>query len=182
MPVYMLNALFFHVPLIRQSFMDHLKPYEPRSVLALPAIEQEGWQLKRYGVLSKNKTFDPLIAVSALDAAIERLPAAGKLGDPSGNHGVGFQLVHFAEVAVVSPVFYWQWGSVLANTNQMRAPWDNASRFKTGVKEVVGCVWEMQIVCFETQSWKEMMLGGHGTPAEKLRRYLDCCLPSAEKL
>lgn len=136
--------------------------------------------MKRYGILSKDKTYDPVTVSLSLKAAIERLPEAGSLRDPSGNHGVGFQLIHFAEVAVVSPVFYWVWGSVLANTHQMRAQWNTSDKFNTGVKEVLGCIWEMQIVCFEIQSWKESMLSGVGIPEENLSNYLKYSLPTAE--
>ena len=38
--------------------------------------------------------------------------------DRTGNHAVGFKIVHFAEVAIVSPLFYWQWGSVLTKIVQ----------------------------------------------------------------
>ena len=160
--------------------MDHLQPYSQREVLRLPLAKANGWQLKRYGVLADNKQSDSVTVDAALDSAIERLPDAGKLCSPDGNHGVGFQIVHFAEVAVVSPVFYWIWGSVLANADQLRAPWDNTEKFDTGVKEVIGCVWEMEIVCFETNSWKQEMLSGKGTPDENLTRYLGSGLPSAK--
>jgi len=160
--------------------VNHLQPFSPRKVFTLPIGQSNGWYLKRYGILAKESKYDSSAAVSALDYAIGRLPIAGRLDDSSGNHGVGFQIVHFAEVAVVSPVFYWIWGSVLANTNQMRAQWENTTTFTTGVKEVVGCVWEMEIICFETESWKEKMLGGGDAPDENLSRYLECYLPSAE--
>jgi len=160
--------------------VNHFQSYSPRKVLRLSAAEANGWQLKRYGVLAKDRQYDSSTVLSALDSAIERLPIAGQLDDPNGNHGVGFQIIHFAEVAVVSPVFYWVWGSVLANTNQMRAQWENTNKFATGVKEVVGCIWEMEIICFETNSWKENMLGNSGTPEVNLSRYLECVLPSAD--
>lgn len=160
--------------------MEHLQSFTPRKVLLLPSVEINGWQLKRYGILAKDRVFDSSTTIAALDAAIERLPKAGKLDDPSGNHGVGFQLIHFAEVAVVSPVFYWIWGSVIANTDQIKAQWENTNTFETGVKEVVGCVWELQILCFESQAWKETMLSGEGIPTENLSRYLERSLPSAE--
>ena len=162
--------------------MDHLQPYFPRKVLVLPTAETHGWKFKRYGILAKGKTYDPVTVSFSLEAAIERLPEAGSLRDPNGNHGVGIQLIHFAEVAVVSPVFYWVWGSVLASTDQMRAQWNTSDKFNTGVKEVVGCIWEMQILCFEIQSWKESMLSGEGIPEENLSNYLKCTLPSAEKV
>ncbi len=160
--------------------MSHLKQFVPRRILALPTVETDGWQLKRYAILADQHSFEPQIVSSALTAAIDRLPIAGDINDPSGNHGVGFQLIHFAEVAVVSPVFYWIWGSVLANTHQMRAQWEHSNQFETGVKEVVGCVWEMQILCYEIQAWKDTMLGGVGTPPENLTNYLGYILPSAE--
>lgn len=153
--------------------MNHLQKYSSRPVRVLPTSELNGWTLKRYGIIAKDKEFDSAIASAAFESAIKRLPTAGKLEDAQGNHGIGFQIVHFADVAVVSPVFYWLWGSVLANTDQMRAQWEEPSNFQTGVNEVVGCLWELQIICFEAQSWKENMLGGTGTPAENLSRYLE---------
>lgn len=151
--------------------MKHLQPFQSRNVLALPLANDKGWQLKRYAILAKGRDFDNRIASSALLEAIARLPKAGKIGDENSNHGVGFQIIHFAEVAVVSPVFYWQWGSVLANVAQMRAPWEQPTVFGDGKNEVVGCVWEMDVVSFEIGAWKDTMLGNVGTPAERLSSY-----------
>jgi len=159
--------------------LEHLQSYASRDVLFLPIAQANGWQLKQYAILAKDKEFDPVAVSSALSAATKRLPAAGKLTEPSGNHGVGIQIVHFADVAVVSPIFYWLWGSVLANTHQMRAQWESATDFETGAKEVVGCVWEMQILCFETQSWKETMLNGTGNAEDNLSLYMNSIYPPA---
>lgn len=165
-----------------QTDMNHFQPFFSRNVLILPTVERSGWRLKRYAVLSNGKEFDQKVISAALDSAIERLPKAGGLDDENGNHGVSFQIIHFAEVAVVSPVFYWQWGSVLANIQQMRAPWENSTKFDTGVKEVVGCIWEMQIVCFEIQAWTNTLLNNIGTPHDKLADYLERHLSSATPL
>jgi len=69
---------------------------------------------------------------------------------------------------------------VLANADQMRAPWENTKAFETGAKEVVGCIWELQVVCFEIQTWKDIMLGGSGESEENLGRYLNTTLPAAK--
>ena len=158
--------------------MKHFQPFSSRRILQLPVGEVNGWKLKRYGIIAKDREYDSTVAKSALESIADRLPIAGRLEDAEGNHGVGFQIVHFAEVAVVSPVFYWIWGSVLANTNQMKAPWRDTNAFETGVKEVVGCVREMDIICFETKSWKEVMLAGDD-PDNSLTRYMECYMPCA---
>ena len=160
--------------------MEHLQSYQSRTIVTLPIAQRNGWQLKRYGILSKDRKLDSQTVSLALDYALERLPVAGKLGDVDGNHGVGFQIVHFAEVAIVSPVFYWMWGSVLANVEQMRAHWSDTVKFETGVEEVVGCVWEMEVVCFEVNSWKNTMLVDRDTPSDRLTNYLKQYLPSSE--
>lgn len=103
---------------------------------------------------------------------MKRLPKAGSLDDETGNQGVGFQIIHFAELAVFSPVFYWQWGSVLAHIDQMRASWDAPTYFGNGVNEVVGCIWEMNIVHFELEAWTTQLLGGRNTTENGLRAYL----------
>ena len=46
--------------------MEHLQPYASRSVFLLPTAEVNGWQLKQYVILAKDKVFDPLAASSAL--------------------------------------------------------------------------------------------------------------------
>jgi len=153
--------------------MQHLQPFQSRTVLALPLATDNGWHLKRYAILANGRDFDDGIASSALVEAIARLPKAGKIDDEDSNHGVGFQIIHFAEIAVVSPVFYWQWGSVLANIEQMRAPWEQPTHFGDGKKEFVGCVWEMDVVSFEIGAWKDTLLGTAGTPTDKLARYLE---------
>lgn len=153
--------------------MDHLQAFCPRSVLSLPVVRDRGWQLKRYAILASGRDFDDRIASAAGTEAIKRLPDAGSLIDGLGNHGVGFQIVHFAEIAVVSPVFYWQWGSVLASIDQMRAKWETPTEFGNGVKEVVGCIWEMEVVSFEIDAWKATLLKDVGTPTERLATYLE---------
>lgn len=153
--------------------MDHFQLFCARSVLSLPIARGRGWQLKRYAILASGRVFDDNIASASGTEAIRRLPEAGALTDGTGNHGVGFQIVHFAEVAVVSPVFYWQWGSVLANIEQMRAQWEAPLKFGNGVKEVVGCVWEMDVVSFEIDAWKTTLLNDIGTPEDRLATYLE---------
>lgn len=160
--------------------MKHLMPFQPRTVMSLPVAERNGWRLKRYAILSEGRAHDRDVQSAAFDAAIRRLPEAGALGDTDGNHGIGFQIVHFAEVAVVSPVFYWQWGSVLASIDQMRAPWSAPTDFGPGVREVVGCAWEMEIVIFEVSAWMKTVLGDAGGSEAGLRDYLACRLPSAK--
>ncbi len=153
--------------------MEHLRKFSPRCVLPLPVMEDHGWALKRYAILAEGKGFDKNIATAAFSEAVRRLPPASNLTDGAGNHGVGFQIVHFAETAVVSPVFYWQWGSVLANIEQMRAKWETPTLFGDGVEEVLGCIWEMEVVSFEISAWKNTLLGGVGTPTERLANYLE---------
>ncbi|MGC1496922.1 MAG: hypothetical protein WA790_14010 [Sulfitobacter sp.] len=152
--------------------MTHLQPFVPRKVLALPMIKEAGWTLKRYAILADGRVFDESIVSAASAEMIKRMPRAGDLEDGTGNHGVGFQIIHFAQVAVVSPVFYWQWGSVLARADQMRADWETPTVFGDGVKEVLGCVWEMDVVSFEVNAWKTALLEGDDPAQQRLAHYL----------
>lgn len=153
--------------------MRHLQQFHSRNVLPLPIARDRGWQLKRYAIIADGREFDETIAAAAATEAFRRLPKAGGLEDQAGNHGIGFQIIHFAEVAVVSPVFYWQWGSVLASINQMRAPWEEPTVFGDGVKEVVGCIWEMDVVSFEIGTWKTTLLNEADLPSQRLASYLE---------
>lgn len=152
--------------------LEHLKPFKMRDVKRLEDAISHGWHLKRYAVFAEGKAFDPDMATAATVEAFDRLPVAGSLKDASGNHGTGFQIIHFAEIAVVSPIFYWQWGSVLARLCQIKASWDNPTVFNTGVEEIVGCVWEMKIVQREVEAWTSSVLGGCDEPEDGLSNYL----------
>ena len=161
--------------------MTHIEQFQARQTLLLPPAQSKGWHLKRYAILADGRKFDETVAAAATEAAINRLPPAGELHDAEGNHGVGFQIIHFAEqVASVSPVFYWQWGSVLANTIQMRANWKTPTQFSDGIAGVVGCVWEMQIVIFETDAWMRTVLGHQEGSNERLGRYLETYFAGSE--
>ncbi|WP_299732670.1 hypothetical protein [uncultured Tateyamaria sp.] len=153
--------------------MEHLKPFKERDVLPLePAVDQ-GWHLKRYAILAEGRQFDADVAAAATAEALKRLPEAGSLANGTGNHGVGFQVIHFAETAVVSPIFYWQWGSVLARACQIKAQWDAPTLFNDGVDEIVGCVWEMNIVQHEIEAWTSTLLGPSSDPQRQLPTYLE---------
>ena len=156
----------------RDEQMEHLSRFQPRDIRSLPVLETDGWQLKQYAILSDGRSFDPAVAEAAGTEALRRLPPPGGLEDPVNAHGIGFQIVHFAQVAVVAPVFYWQWGSVLSKIGQLRASWQTPTLFEDGVEKVIGCLWEMDIVSFETNTWKTTVLSGSGTPAERLAAYM----------
>lgn len=152
--------------------MNQFQSFRPLPTLPLPTIKQNGWQIKRYAILGDEKSFDEDIASSATNEAIKRLPQAGNIKDEIINHGIGFQIIHFAQVAVVSPVFFWQWGSVLANIPQLRAQWKNPTAFGDGKPEVSGCIWEMEIVAFEVNAWKNTMLSDEANLTGNLADYL----------
>lgn len=153
--------------------MDHLKPFRARRTVSLEPASDRGWQLKRYAIIAGGRKFDAAVAAAATAEVLRRLPDAGPLENAAGNHGIGFQIIHFAEVAVVSPVFYWQWGSVLAQLGQIRARWDAPHEFQDGIAEVVGCVWEMDVVQFETEAWTRSMLSASADPEDRLSDYLN---------
>ena len=145
--------------------------------MPLAPVTDRGWTLKRYAILADGRAFDDAVADAATKAALARLPDPGTLDDGGGNHGVGFLIVHFAQTAVVTPSFYWQWGSVLAHADQVRAPWSAPTDFDIGVREVLGCVWEMDIVTFEVDAWRRTMLGASGAAEDRRVQYLATMAP-----
>ncbi len=155
--------------------MKHLEPFRSRKSRALQTQSQNGWTLKQYAIFADGRYFDESVTSAAFEGAIGYLPKAGTLQDPNSNHGVGFQIVHFAEVAIVSPNFYWMWGSVLAHATQLRAPWSNPTSFEKGFVEIIGCVWELEIITFEVRAWQNSMLTTSNQPEQGIQRYLSSC-------
>lgn len=160
--------------------MHHLAPFQRREIRALELARTDGWRLKRYAIVADSRVFDPSAVEAATQAAFDRLPPAGTLDDANGNHGVGLQIFHFAdEIPLVSPVFYWKWGSVLFNSHQMRSYSESPYKIVDGVREVVGCIWEMELVDFEVRAWRDMVLAGGADPGARVARYLDCLASEA---
>ncbi|WP_156798555.1 hypothetical protein [Ahrensia sp. R2A130] len=147
--------------------------HKARIVRPLSNVSRDEWRIKRYAILADGRTYDDEIAEAATKEAIRRLPLAGNLNDVDRNHGIAIQLIHFAETAVVSPVFYWKWGMVLGHIDQMRAQWREPTNFQTGVREVVGCIWEMDIISFEIKAWKERVLNKSGSIDDLVTDYLN---------
>ncbi|MEO0619121.1 MAG: hypothetical protein AAFZ01_07550 [Pseudomonadota bacterium] len=159
-------------PVYGKPPMPHLAPFLQREIRCLEIGKSSGWRLKRYAIIAPGREFDAGVADAAFQSAMGLLPDAGCLSDEHANHGIGFQIVHFADVAVVSPVFFWQWGSVLANTIQLRAAWDTPTQFATGVSGVIGCVWELEIVNFEVHAWRDSLLAAN-LQDDPVERYLN---------
>lgn len=154
----------------------HLGQFAPRDVVPLSLVARDGWQMKRYAIVAAGRGLTDDVVHAATAEGFRRLPPPGSLEDSTGNHGAGFQIIHFAETAVVSPIFYWQWGSVLARADQIRAPWDAPTSFGDGAADVVGCIWEMNIVSHEVEAWTTTMLSGEGAPTTaRLSHYLGQC-------
>lgn len=159
--------------------MDHLTPYASRQITALAPATKQGWRLKRYALMAGDRALDAHTVKAATRAAQRRLPPPGTLAQGSGNHGCGFQIIHFAQTAIVSPVFYWQWGSVLSSLTQLRAPRHAPTAFEDGYTEIVGCVWELEIVAFETQAWTQTVLAPGAPVADPITDYLKLSHPKA---
>ncbi|EFL88201.1 hypothetical protein R2A130_2019 [Ahrensia sp. R2A130] len=62
---------------------------------------------------------------------------------------------------------------VLGHIDQMRAQWREPTNFQTGVREVVGCIWEMDIISFEIKAWKERVLNKSGSIDDLVTDYLN---------
>ena len=60
----------------------------------------------------------------------------------------------------------------MARLDQMRADWATPTKFEDGVREVVGCVWEMKIVQFEVEAWTRHLLDGTRSASDGLTPYL----------
>ncbi|MEM9348649.1 MAG: hypothetical protein AAGA47_00175 [Pseudomonadota bacterium] len=156
---------------------NHLAPYKHRQTHNLSLASGKGWQLKRYAIVAKGRVLSETAVKAATNAAFDRLPEAGTLDKPEGNHGIGFQLFHFSEqIPLVSPVFYWMWGSVLSNALQMRSYSEAPYKLVDGVAEVVGCIWEMEIVQHEINAWRDLVLNDGQEPQQRVRAYLSSVL------
>jgi len=136
--------------------------YIPRKVKPRAVITVNGHRLKSYEIY-----FDEAAKGCVEDHELQSLisPCLPVAEDPL-DHGIGFVMVHFARDGNYLLLSRWYGGNMLKHDlfelKQTPAGWQIISMESTGI---VACVWELQVVAFERQTWICTAMARGGTEA-----------------
>jgi len=129
--------------------------HRPRPFIGLGHVAQNGWLLKRYAITVDRHPPSPALLQAALDLAGRVLPAAD---DAQAGHGVGFVIAHQGVDGDYVLVDWWTGENMLAQQIHI-APAGRARGFERfQSRDIVSCVWEMQVLAFEGQAWIDKVL------------------------
>lgn len=127
----------------------------PRPFIALGHEEIQGWLIKRYAITASGGAPSPALLQAARGLAERVLPEAG---DSELGHGVGFVIAHEGRDGNYVLVDWWTGENMLAQQIHI-APagrYEAFERFTS--RDIVSCVWEMQILAFEGRAWVDKVL------------------------
>lgn len=135
--------------------------HRPRPFFGLGHREIRGWLLKRYAITASGGPASPDLLDAALAVAGRVLPAAN---DTEAGHGVGFVVAHEGRDGNYVLVDWWTGENMLAQQIHIAPPHsaDGFKRFDN--RQIVSCVWELQILAFEGRAWVDKVLSQPDQP------------------
>ena len=142
-------------------------PYAPRRISACKAVEHLGWRLKRYSVCLPEQAFDESRFHAGRMAALAALPTPAVA---PARAGVGFLIDHQGNGIDYVVLGWWDRENELPlRVFVCERPGSGEWRAARGSESV--CVWDLQVIWEERQSYVETILGP--VPADAVRRYMD---------
>ena len=143
--------------------------YQPRWVIAHPALELDGLSLKRYVMCASTSGPAPALSDDDWRALLHTRTTDA---DQQAHDGLGFAIVHFGVDGSYLLLSRWFAGHALEHQlfsiRRTAGEWAITSLATSGI---IGCVWELAILEFERAAWiRTTMADGGGATGR--RRYL----------
>ena len=133
-----------------------MNTYKPRTIEFKELITIEDWRVKVY-TITKGETFENH---EFYDSAIAQLPKWLQMenGFNSSHENIGFLIFHVATEGIFSIINWWV-GKNMLNTVVFITDPEQPEAFKKISGDGLGpCVWELEIINHERQSWMKNML------------------------
>ncbi len=145
-------------------------PYQPRTIRFVELHQADGWRLKVYSILHRNKQRDPELLVTATDTALAWLPRPAVTSD---RYGVGLLGVHQGSSYDFVTVGYWAYETELRFQTYMRPSTVSYRLEPIGAEELSTDVWDIELLAFERDAWMEtVLLPDEGDLEGDVDRYL----------
>lgn len=146
-------------------------PYKTRPIRFLHLAEYNDWRIKVYGIRFQGEDPadipDPQVVELAREAMLALLP------QPAVNetrYGAGFLIIHQGEDRVWLLLDWWYDREILKQ-QMFSAPLESPGEITRAEDDLLACIWELAIHCFERQAWIETVLDNPDGP--DLEKYLE---------
>ncbi|MFE5793151.1 hypothetical protein ACFQ8C_11320 [Streptomyces sp. NPDC056503] len=146
--------------------------YSPRLVKALPPVHAHGRALKAYVMFADPERAGDLPKPEWLERH-----AASVLGGPpvEGDHPAGFLILHHGAEGTYLLVSQWYDADMLKHWVRGAAvAADGTTDFvPLAERDLIACVWELEIVKFERDAWVNTVLARGDTGQDSLDAYME---------
>lgn len=130
--------------------------YQPRQIDFKENVIIEDWAIKVYTIAKDTN----LMELGNFDAINSELPNWLNLKNSfnSTTDKIGFLIIHFGIEGIFSIINWWV-GQNMLNSNVFFSTYSNPSIIKRISGDgLVACIWELEIINFEKNSWTENVL------------------------
>lgn len=138
--------------------------HRPRAIRFLGLERFEDWTLKVYGISARQKTTRQTFIDDAKRIANQHLPRPAVQED---RHGAAIVIAHEGNEGNEGNFIlldFWT-GENMLSQQMFFAPLDNLSEFRRmDESDIIACVWEMQVLHFESNAWIKHILKHHDRP------------------
>jgi len=145
--------------------------YSPRLVTALPPVDVRGRVLKAYGMFA-----EPERSAALPDPEWLRQQAASVLLDPPQpeDHPLGFLILHYGMDGDYLLVSQWYDANMLKHWVRGSAvdAAGNTTFTPLAQRDLVACVWELEVIRFERDAWVNTVLARGALDAVAREAYL----------
>lgn len=118
------------------------------------------WQVKRYELTLDGSELAAEVRAAA-DHQMEKMVAPFV---PDDSDSAAFSVLHGGEDAVWLNVYMWCRGAIVRCV-MASAPHDDPTAFEALDEPLIGCVWELPVLCHERSAWVRHMMIDSDLPA-----------------
>lgn len=150
--------------------LDPTEVYRPRTKNFRGIWAMGQVQFKVYELLADGKiTTEEMIETAVRFLRKEVMCDVEKMGD---SNGVGFVIIHPGDLGVTIAAHWWAQGSVLCQ-RIYRHQYGDDDPLDTINRPAIACVWELEIITFEQEAWRNTMM----KPQPQRAAYLEKSAP-----
>ncbi|MGH3022646.1 MAG: isochorismatase [Gaiellaceae bacterium] len=139
-------------------------PHRPRPIRFLRRQDLGDWRLKLYSITLPGKEPRPELVDAVLDLAPDVFPQPAV---DESRYGTGFVTIHDSATFGIALYYWWQSENELHQRIYL-SPLDDPTALKKMADPAAGCVWELQVVDFESRAWLADVLANPDGPDVEL--------------
>ena len=152
---------------MRIRYISAMKPsekYSARKINFVGIHSNNGWQLKTYNILYKDRVIDDELVGFAQEFAVKVLPQPATT---TNRYGLGFVSIHQGKTYDFVAIGYWLYDTELKLTTYLRGSSTSKELQAVASDEISHDIWDIRLMSFEAESWAKHMLMNTTAEPEK---------------